>query len=43
MAEPLPAKPFGRAVTTPEDGVQDVSQDPGVVYESEVDDDVEGS
>ncbi|GAA4221577.1 hypothetical protein FHR32_005142 [Streptosporangium album] len=39
MTEPLPPYPFNRAGVTPEDGEQNVSQDPGAAYESEVDDD----
>lgn len=39
MAEPLPSTPYDGADVTPEDGAQDVTQDPGVAYESEVDDD----
>lgn len=37
-AEPLPVKPLNGAEALPEDGVQDVSQDADVIYESEVDD-----
>ncbi len=36
--EPLPPKPFNRADVTEFDGEQNVSQDPGVVYVSEVPD-----
>ncbi|WP_281197155.1 hypothetical protein [Microtetraspora niveoalba] len=38
MSEPLPPAPYNRADVTPDDGAQDVSQDPTVTYESEVED-----
>ena len=39
MIEPIQPPPVHRAEVTDEDGVQDVTQDPTVIYESEVDDD----
>lgn len=36
MTEPLPPCPFNQADVTPEDGQQNVSQDPEAVYVSEV-------
>ncbi|MFB4294782.1 hypothetical protein ACBI99_44635 [Nonomuraea sp. ATR24] len=39
MSEPMQPAPQGGAEPTPGDGDQDVSQDPAVTYESEVDDD----
>lgn len=41
MPEPIPTAPPGRGLAAPEDGPQDVVQDPTVVYESEVPDDEE--
>jgi len=44
MSEPLPLVPVDAAVPRPEDGDQDVTQDPTDVYASEeVDDDGEAS
>jgi hypothetical protein len=39
MPEPMQPVPLNRGEATPGDGDQDVSQDPSVVYESEVGDD----
>ncbi|GIH22991.1 hypothetical protein Aph01nite_13010 [Acrocarpospora phusangensis] len=38
MSEPMPVQPALRALPRPEDGEQDVTQDPTDVFESEVDD-----
>lgn len=41
--EPMPPVPVGAADVRPEDGAQDVPQDPGSVVESEVPDEEEAA